>query len=169
VPRPVPGTVLPDVTLPDTGGVPRRLSDLPAGDPLVVHTYRGWFCPKERAFLREVLLPLQEVAEVGYVRMVSVSVEPSVVAAAFRAGLDARWTFLSDEQREWQAALDLREVTDTVHDPYLPTVLVCDPDLTVRRAYDGYWMWGRPSLHELWAGLREATAAIRPDWHAPRA
>lgn len=37
-----------------------------------------------------------------------------------------------------------------MHDPYLPTVLICDPDLTVRRVYDGYWTWGRPSLHELW-------------------
>jgi hypothetical protein len=56
-----------------------------------------------------------------------------------------------------------------VHDPYLPAVLVCDPDLTVRRAYDGYWLWGRPSLADLWADLREATAAIRPDWTAPSA
>lgn len=168
MPRPVAGTVLPDVTLPDTDGVPRRLSDLPAGDPLLLHTYRGWFCPKERAYLREVLLPLQEVAEVGYVRMVSLSVEPPAVSAAFRAGLDARWTFLSDAGRELQAVLDLREITDTVHDPYLPAVLVCDPDLRVRKVYDGYWMWGRPTLAELWTDLREATAAIRPDWAAPR-
>jgi peroxiredoxin len=167
--RPVAGTVLPDITLPDESGVPRRLADLPAGDPLLVHTYRGWFCPKERAYFKQVLLPLQEIADVGYVRMVSVSVEPPQVSAAFRAGLDARWTFLSDVDRAWQSTLDLREITDTVHDPYLPTVLVCDPDLTVRRAYDGYWMWGRPALAELWSDLRAATAAIRPDWSAPRA
>ena len=169
MPRPVPATVLPDAVLPDTGGVPRRLSELPAGDPLIVHTYRGWFCPKERSYFRQVLLPLQDVAEVGYVRMVSVSVEPPPVSAAFRAGLDARWTFLSDADRAWQAATDLREITDTVHDPYLPAVFVCDPDLTVRRAYDGYWMWGRPSLHDLWADLRDAGRALRPDWDAPRA
>lgn len=167
--RPEPGSVLPDVTLPDSGGVARRTSELLAGDPLVVHTYRGWFCPKERTSLREVLLPLLEIAEVGYVRMVSVSVEPPEVSSAFRAGLDARWTFPSDPDRSWQSALDLREITDTVHDPYLPAVLDPDPDLTVRRVYDGYWMWGRPSLHELWADLRAATAAIRPDWEAPRA
>jgi peroxiredoxin len=169
MPRPVAGMRLPDVTLPDSDGVPRRLADLPGGDPLLLHTYRGWFCPKERAYFRQVLLPLQEVAEVGYVRMVSVSVEPPAVSAAFRAGLDARWTFLSDVDRSWQAALDLREVTDTVHDPYLPTVLVCDPDLTVRAAYHGYWVWGRPSLADLWAELRAATAALRPDWTAPHA
>jgi hypothetical protein len=54
-----------------------------------------------------------------------------------------------------------------VHDPYLPTVLICAPDLTVRRVYDGYWMWGRPSLADLWADLRDAGAALRPDWTAP--
>jgi peroxiredoxin len=169
MPRPEPGSTLPDVVLPDADGLPRRLSELPMGDPLIVHTYRGWFCPKERNYFRHVLLPLQDVAEVGYVRMVSVSVEAPEVAAAFRAGLDARWTFLSDADRTWQATLDLREITDTVHDPYLPTVLVCDPDLTVRTVWDGYWMWGRPTLSELWADLRDATAAIRPDWEAPRA
>ena len=45
--------------------------------------------------------------------------------------------------------------------------MICDSDLTVRRGYDGYWMWGRPSPAELWADLRDATAAIRPDWTAP--
>ena len=159
--------MLPDVTLPDSDGHPRRLSELPDGDPLIVHTYRGWFCPKDRGYFRQVLLPLQDVAEAGYVRMVSVSVEPPPVSAAFRAGLDARWTFLSDHDRAWLAATDLREVTDTVHDPYLPAVFVCDPDLRVRRAYDGYWMWGRPALGELWADLRAVGAALRADWAAP--
>jgi hypothetical protein len=27
--------------------------------------------------------------------------------------------------------------------------------------YDGYWMWGRPSLADLWADLRDAGAALR--------
>ena len=167
--RPAVGDVLPDVTLPDADGRPRRLSDLPAGDPLVVHTYRGWFCPKERNYFRQVLLPLQEVAEVGYVRMASISVESPAVSAAFRAGLDARWTFLSDQDRTLQSLLDLREVTDTVHDPYLPTVMVCAPDLTVRRVYNGYWMWGRPTLHDLWSDLRTVGESLRPDWEPPHA
>jgi hypothetical protein len=71
VTRPTAGTRLPDVTLPDSDGVPRRLADLRGGEPLLLHTDRGWFCPKERAYLRQVLLPLQEV---GYVRMVSAAV-----------------------------------------------------------------------------------------------
>lgn len=165
--RPAPGTVLPDVALPDQDGHARRLSELTGGDPLVLHTYRGWFCPKDRTYFREVLLPLQAVAEVGYVRMVSVSVEPPEVSAAFRAGLEARWTFLSDVDRAWQHQLGLLEVTDLVHRPYLPTVMVCGPDLTVRAAWNGYWVWGRPTLHDLWSELRAAGEALRPDWVAP--
>jgi peroxiredoxin len=162
------GSPLPDVELPDQDGIPRRLSDLSGGDPLLVHWYRGWFCPKDRAYLRHVLVPLQEVLEVSYVRMVSVSVEPSAVNAAFRAGLDARWTFLSDVDREWQAVLDLREWTDTVHRPYVPTTAVVDPDLTVRAVHNGYWMLGRPTADEIWRDLRAVAREIRPDWQVPR-
>jgi hypothetical protein len=28
-------------------------------------------------------------------------------------------------------------------------------------------MWGRPSLADLWTDLRDAGAALRPDWTAP--
>jgi peroxiredoxin len=162
------GLPMPDIELPDHQGVTRRLTELADGDPLVVVFYRGWWCPKEQAYFR-ALAEWQREVEVAYTRIVAISVDPPAEQAAFRAGLDARWTFLSDVDRTWQAALDLREVTDTVHEPYVPTVLVCDPDLTVRRVYDGYWVWGRPSLADLWSDLREATAAARPDWEAPRA
>lgn len=165
---PAVGTKLSDYQLPDQDAVPRRLSELAAGDPLVLHFYRGWFCPKERAYLRQVLVPFQDLVEVGYARVVSVSTEPPHVQAGFRAGLDARWSFLSDAERTVQAALDLREWTDTEHDPYVPTVLVLDPALRVRAAYNGYWLWGRPSAEELWRDLREATRELRPDWEVPR-
>src|SRR5688500_7184907 len=70
-----PGDVLPDLELTDhTGGV-RRLSDVVAGDPALVHFYRGFWCPKEQAFFRR-LVRLQDELEVAYVRVVSVSVDP---------------------------------------------------------------------------------------------
>ena len=71
------------------------------------------------------------------------------MSAAFRAGLGARWTFLSDADRSVQARLGLRESTDTVHDPYVPAVFTLFPDLTIHRAYNGYWFWGRPTMEEL--------------------
>ena len=137
-----PTGAFPDLTLPDHAGNARRLSELAAGDPVVLHTYRGWWCPKEQAFFRR-LLGLQDAMEVGYARLVSVSVDPPPVSAAFRAGLGARWTFLCDPERTALDALGLRETTDTVNDPYVPSVWTLRPDLRVHSRYDGYWFWGR--------------------------
>lgn len=90
-----PGRRFPDLELPDTAGNRRRLSELVGGDPCLLTFYRGWWCPKEQAFFR-ALSQLQDEAEVAYTRFVSVSADPPEVAAAFRAGLGARWTFPSD-------------------------------------------------------------------------
>jgi peroxiredoxin len=163
-----PGLTIPDLDLPDHAGNRRRLSDLVAGDPTVLQTYRGWWCPKEQAFFRR-LVALQDELEVAYVRVISLSVDPPPVAAAFRAGLGARWTFLSDPDRVAQRELGLRETTDTLNDPYVPAVLTLLPDRTVHRAYDGYWFLGRPTMEELRRDLREIAAAVRPDWEAPAA
>ncbi|CAN5551256.1 hypothetical protein BH18ACT8_BH18ACT8_10990 [soil metagenome] len=162
------GDQIPDLDLPDHGGQRRRLSDLVGGDPTLLHFYRGWWCPKERQFFRR-LVDLQDDAEVAYTRMVSVSVDPPQVQAAFRAGLDARWTFLSDQNRRYVDELGLLEITDTVHDPYLPMCLVLTPDLVVHTAYGGYWYWGRPTMAELRTDFRQLTRALRPDWEPPTA
>ena len=159
---------LPDLALKDHHGNARRLSDLVAGDPVVLQTYRGWWCPKEQRFFRR-LVAFQDEVEVAYSRVLSLSVDPPPVAAAFRAGLGARWTFLCDPEREAQRELGLRETTDDVHGPYVPAVFVLRPDLTVHRHYDGYWFWGRPTLDELVRDLRAVSATIRPDWLAPAA
>jgi peroxiredoxin len=166
--RLAPGTAFPDCTLTDHAGNRRRLSELIAGDPAVLQFYRGWWCPKEQAFFRR-LVALQDEVEVAYARIISVSVDPPEVAAAFRAGLGARWTFLCDPDRAVQAELRLREATDTVNHPYAPTVFTLFPDLTVHHAYDGYWFWGRPTMEELRGDMRAITRAIRSDWKAPTA
>jgi peroxiredoxin len=160
------GERVPDFELLDHAGNLRRLSGLVGGDPTVVHFFRGWWCPKEQAFFRR-LIALQDDAEVAYSRMLSISVDEPEVNAAFRVGLGARWIFLSDPGRELQAALALREATDTVHDPYVPAVVVIDPDLRIHTAYNGYWYWGRPVLEELVTDLRRVSRAIRTDWEAP--
>ena len=159
--------VLADLELPDHAGRTRRLSELVGGDPTIVQFYRGWWCPKEQAFFRR-LVELQDEAEVAYSGIVSISVDPAATAAAFRAGLGARWTFLSDSERTWLDRLELRETTDTLNNPYLPTVFVVDPDLRIHSRYDGYWFWGRPTAEELRQDLRAVTRAIRPDWEPPR-
>ena len=163
-----PGTTFPDFALNDHAGNRRLLSSLVAGDPAVLQFYRGWWCPKEQTFFRR-LIRFQDEVEVAYARVISVSVDPPVVSAAFRAGLAARWTFLSDEDRAVQARLRLRETTDTVNNPYAPAVFTLFPDLTIHRAYNGYWFWGRPTMEELRADMRHITRTIRSDWEAPTA
>jgi peroxiredoxin len=160
------GGKLPDFELLDHAGNRRRLSALVGGDPTVVQFFRGWWCPKEQAFFKRLLV-LQDDAEVAYSRIVSISVDPPEVNAALRAGLGARWTFLSDPDRDVQSQLGLRETTDTLHHPYVPAVFVIDPELRIHVAYNGYWYWGRPTHSELVHDLRELTRALRPDWDAP--
>jgi len=161
-----PGNTFPDLTLPDSTGIQRSLTEAAAGDPIVLNFYRGFWCPKEQAFFRR-LLALQDEAEVAYTRFVSVSVDPPPVTAAFRAGLGARWTFLSDEHRRYIGELDLLETTDTVYRPYVPTAFTLQPDLRIHSVYNGYWFWGRPTNEQLRADLREMTRALRPDWEVP--
>jgi len=132
-----PGCVFPDLRLPDHVGNERSLTDVVGGDPMLLQFYRGWWCPKEQAFFRK-LVALQDEAEVAYTRFVSVSIDSPEVTSAFRAGLGARWTFLSDSDRGWTDRLGLRETTDTTHDPYAPTVFVLDPDLVIHAVYNGY-------------------------------
>lgn len=164
----LPGTPVADFELSDHAGNTRRLSELVAGDPTVLQFFRGFWCPKEQAFLRR-LVALQDEAEVAYCRFVSVSVDEPRVSAAFRAGLGARWTFLSDPARTVQARLGLRESTDTLNDPYVPAVFTLAPDLTIHAAYDGYWFWGRPTMEELRRDMRAISREVRPDWQAPAA
>ena len=160
------GDQLVDFELPDHHGNRRRLSELVGGDPAILQFYRGFWCPKDQAHFRG-LVQLQDQVEVAYTRMISVSVDPPEVEAAFRAGIGARWTFLSDTGRELQAQLGLLETTDTLHRPYVPTVFTLFPDLKIHSAYNGYWFWGRPSNAELAADLRAITRAIRADWEVP--
>jgi peroxiredoxin len=158
-----PGQSFPDLELPDHTGRARRLLELAGGDPVALFTSRGWWCPKEQRYMRE-LCRLQEEFEVGYARIVVVSVDSPEVQSAFRAGLGARFTFLSDAERKWLQQLPLCEGTDTLHHPYRPATFTLFPDLTVHRTYNGYWYWGRATMEELRRDMREITMEIREDW-----
>jgi len=164
---PAVGQILPDLRLPDHNGAERSLSELIGGDPTILQTFRGPWCPKEQRFFRR-LLELQDEMEVAYSRLISVSVDPPNVNRTLRTAIGARWVFLSDEPRSTQAQLGLREWTDTVHDPYLPAVFVLRPDRTVHSAYNGYWYWGRPTVEELILDLRTVSMEVRGDWDPPR-
>jgi peroxiredoxin len=163
-----PGSRFPDLDLPDHTGRARLLSELSGGDPVALVTSRGWWCPKEQRYLR-ALARVQDEFEVAYARIVVVSTDPPEVQAALRAGLGARFTFLSDAERRWLPRLGLLESTDTVHHPYRPAGFTLHPDLTIHAAYDGYWFWGRATMEELRQDMRAISRAIRADWQAPAA
>jgi len=158
-----PGSAFPDLDLPDHTGRERRLSELAAGDPVALVFSRGWWCPKEQRHLRE-LTALQDEFEVAYTRIVVVSIDAPEVQAAFRAGLGARFTFLSDAERRWLPRLGLLEESDTLHEPYRPTAFTLHPDLAVHRAYDGYWYWGRPTSEDLRQDMRAISRTVREDF-----
>ena len=42
--------------------------------------------------------------------------------------------------------------------------LVLEPGLRVYKIYNGYWFWGRPSIHQLWADLQEIHMRIKADF-----
>src|SRR5436190_24318070 len=113
------GSRFPDLDLPDHTGRPRLLSELAGGDPVALFSSRGWWCPKEQRHLRE-LCGIQNEFEVAYARIVVISVDSPEVQSALRAGLGARFSFLSDSERRWIRPLGLCEGTDTLHDPYRP-------------------------------------------------
>jgi peroxiredoxin len=156
-------TTFPDLELPDHTGRSRTLSELAGGDPVALFFSRGWWCPKEQRYFRG-LVELQDEFEVGYSRLIAVSVDPPEVQSAFRAGLGARFTFLSDHRRDYLDVLGLRETTDTVHDPYRPAAFTLYPDLRMHRAYNGYWFWGRPTHEEIRQDMRAISREIRTDW-----
>lgn len=110
------------------------------------------------------LVQLQDEVEVAYTRIASVTVDPPEVVAAFRAGLGARWTILSDADRVWMQRLDLEEVTDPANRPYVPMTFTLGPDLTIHHVYGGYWFWGRPTLEDLRQDMRTISQAVRKDF-----
>jgi len=157
------GARFPDLDLPDHTGRARRLSELAAGDPVILLFSRGWFCPKEQRHLRE-MCALQDEFEVAYARMVVVSVDPPGEQSALRAGLGARFTFLSDAERRWLPRLGLLEESDTLHQPYRPTAFSLLPDLEIHRRYDGFWYWGRPTAEDVRQDMRAMSRRVRDDF-----
>ena len=161
------GDVFPDFELPDHGGRQRRLSGYTRpsplderlgfddGYPLILVFGRGYFCPRDQEQMRGLVRFQSELA-VNYCKLVSVSADSPRVAAAFRAGLGARWSFLSDEGRE---VIERVGILDETEGEYArvsrPFTFVLMPDLTIHRIYDGWFFVGRPTLEELRHDLRE--------------
>jgi cold shock CspA family protein/peroxiredoxin len=161
------GDIFPDFELPDHRKRLQRLSRFTApslldeklgfadGYPLIVVFGRGFFCPRDQQQMRQ-LVQFQPELAVNYGKLVTVSADPPIVQAAFRAGLGAGWPFLSDERREVIKRINILDETEGEYAyPARPYTFVLGPDLTIRRIYDGWFFVGRPTLEELRRDLRE--------------
>jgi len=156
-----PGKTFPDISLPEHTGRVLSLSRIALRQPLVLYFVRGWWCPKEQVRLAN-LVSLQEEIQREYGRIAVVTVDEPYVNGAFRAGLGAAFPFLSDEDRHVAEELDLLELTDELHRPYLPYTFVLDSNLVVHNVWCGFWYWGNPTPDELRLALRDITRAEQP-------
>jgi peroxiredoxin len=157
----VTGSPFPDLRLPEHTGRELSLTEIAAGQPLVLCFVRGWWCPKEQVRVR-MLVSMQDELQREYGQIAVVTVDSPYVNGAFRAGIGADFPFLSDEEREVAAELDLLELTDAKHRPFLPMTFVLDSNLRIHGSWCGFWFWGNPTPGELRLALREITRAEQP-------
>jgi peroxiredoxin len=163
----IPGNQFPDIRLPEHTGRELSLSGIASGMPLILCFLRGWWCPKEQVRIRQ-LVTLQEELQREYGRIAVVTVDEPYVNGAFRAGVGASFPFLSDERREVAKELELLELTDSKHLPYLPYTFVLDSLLRIRASWCGFWFAENPTPDELRLALRAIVRAEQPtrDPHA---
>ncbi|BAY66630.1 cold shock protein (plasmid) [Calothrix brevissima NIES-22] len=133
------------------------------GYPLIVVFYRGFFCPRDRQQLLQ-LVQFQNELAVNYCQLVTVGVDASIVQAAFRAGLGAQWQFLCDEARSLVKQINILDETEGeyAYRPQPYTFVLC-PDLTIHSIYNGWFFVGRPTIEELRQDLR-AIMQLRADY-----
>jgi peroxiredoxin len=162
-----PGSPFPDVRLPEHTGKELALSEIAVQEPLVLAFVRGWWCPKEQVRLRG-LVGMQDEIQREYGAIAVVTIDEPYVNGAFRAGLGADFPFLSDEGRRVAEELDLLELTDETHLPYLPFTFLLDSNLRIDSIWCGFWYWGNPTPEELRLGLREITRAEQPSYEPQR-
>jgi cold shock CspA family protein/peroxiredoxin len=161
------GDTFPDFELLDHRKKLRRLSRFTApslldeklgfkdGYPLILIFGRGFFCPRDQQQMRQ-LVQFQSELAVNYAKLATVSTDPPMVQAAFRAGLGANWPFLSDERREVVGRINILDETEGEY-AYTaqPYTFVLRPDLSIHRIYNGWFFVGRPTLEELRHDLRK--------------
>jgi hypothetical protein len=159
-----PGDVLPDFELPDENGVMHKLSELQGDDVLVLMLGRGEHCPRERQHQYE-MVTFARWAPVAFTQMVTVL--PGELHDVFKMKIatGAYWTYLCDADLEVRATLEIDEYTDEHHDyATVPHTVLLAPGLVVDKVYVGYWFWGRPTPHQLWADLGDLFSRIKADF-----
>lgn len=112
------------------------------------------------------LVAMQDEIQREYGKIAVVTVDEPYANGAFRAGLGAQFPFLSDEERRVGTELDLLELTDAKHRPFLPYTFLLDSTLRIRDRWLGFWYWGNPTPDELRLAFREVTRDEQPTFDA---
>jgi peroxiredoxin/cold shock CspA family protein len=124
------------------------------GYPLILVFFRGFFCPRDQQQMQQ-FVEFQHELRVNYGKLVAVSADPPLAQAAFRAGLGAQWTFLSDEQRTVIKQINILDETEGEYafraQPY---TFVLRSDLSIHAIYNGWYFVGRPTNEELRQDVR---------------
>ena len=148
------GDTFPDFELPDENGVKRKLSEIQGANPLVLQLGRGEHCPRERQHHRE-LLKFHEWCGVLESELVTIVPNDLHETLKLKMTTGAHWTFLADVDLEVRSKLGIEEYVDDHHTASVPHTLILGPKLEIFKIYCGFWFFGRPSVYDLWADLRE--------------
>ncbi|GGA82887.1 hypothetical protein GCM10011385_41360 [Nitratireductor aestuarii] len=162
-----PGGTFPDYRLPDHTKTERSLSGLQGDQLMIVVLTRGFFCPKDRQHLLE-LVRFHPQLVVGYTQVVAITTDDWHTTNNYRQQTSASFPFLYDEKRIVQKDLDIKEYTDTTHDVMIPHTIVLGRNLKIFKVYNGYYYWGRPSAAELYQDLRTLAKETYSDWDITR-
>jgi peroxiredoxin len=148
------GDRFPDFELPDENGTLHKLSELQGANPMVVQLGRGEHCPRERQHHRE-LLKFHEWC--GTLEGELVTILPNELHDTLKLKMTtgAHWTFLADADLKVRETLGIEEYVDDHHTASVPHTVLLAPGLEIFKVYVGFWFWGRPSIYDLWADLRE--------------
>ncbi|MDY8135132.1 redoxin domain-containing protein [Aquimarina sp. 2201CG5-10] len=161
-----PKDTFPDFELPDHNGKLKKLSSFTKqseadkrygfknGYPIIVIFSRGFFCPRDQQQFR-MLQEFEDELRVNFCNIVSISADEPIISSAFRAGLDVKWTFFSDVDRQLIKQLHILDETEGEY-AYrsLPFTFVLKPDLKIHKVYNGWYFVGRPTIEELRQDLR---------------
>ena len=171
-----PGDTFPDFELPDETGTLHKLSDVQGANPMVLQLGRGEHCPRERQHHRE-LLKFHEWCGTLEGELVTILPNDLHETSKLKMTTGAHWTFLADVDLEVRRTLGIEEYVDDHHTASVPHTVVLAPGLEIFKVYVGFWFWGRPSIYDLWADLRELrqqydynfdplAPGVREEWEA---
>lgn len=109
---------------------------------------------------------MYDEVECEFARIAVMSAMSCEMNGALRAGLGAKFPFLSDADGRVAEELDLVEETNAAQKTFVPTTFVLDSQLRLEQAWSGFWFYGNPTPEEIRQALRAVTRREQPTFAA---